>query len=188
MAASCSYRSPIKRTAMGLTPTPQFGNDIWQNFWSKLKPNANNGHSRPGASVTTFLRSAHPLSAEAQVSECKTVARHDFSQFHRQVVMEHRTCVYEGVGFTVLATGVDVWWELREQLLIKFSAYEFRCQEFGVNAGQLGPHAGFDHGIGELARGHAPHSENWLQSGIFQLLLAVCPYIGQEEIANSNAF
>ena len=28
MAASFFYRSPIKRTVMGLTPTPQFGNNI----------------------------------------------------------------------------------------------------------------------------------------------------------------
>ncbi len=32
----------------------------------------------------------------------------------------------------------------------------------------------------KLPRGHSPHRKKWLQSRIFQLLLAVCPYIGQE--------
>jgi hypothetical protein len=49
-----------------------------------------------------------------QVSECKTVARYDFSHLDRQVVIEHRAFVYEGVKFSVLATGVDFWREFGE--------------------------------------------------------------------------
>src|SRR6266567_2996842 len=90
---------------------------------------------RSAASVTAFLYGAHSPLTEAQVSECKTVARHDFSHFNRQVVTEHRACVYEGVKFSVLATGVDVRREFGDQLPIKFPAHKFLCQEFGVNAG-----------------------------------------------------
>ena len=61
-----------------------------------------------------------------QVSEYKTIARHDFSHFNGQVVLEHGACVHESVKFSVLATGIDVRRKLREQLLVKFSAYEFR--------------------------------------------------------------
>ena len=45
---------------------------------------------------------------KAQVGKHKSLARHDFSDLDRQVVLEHRACVYEGVKFSVLAAGIDV--------------------------------------------------------------------------------
>jgi hypothetical protein len=83
----------------------------------------------------TLSTRAHGLLTKGQVGECKTIARHDFSHFHRQIVMEHRTCVDESLKFSVLATRIDVRQEVGEQLLVKFSAHEFWREQFGVHAG-----------------------------------------------------
>jgi len=41
-------------------------------------------------------------------------------------MLKHGACVHAGVKFAVLATRIDLRREFREQLLIEFSAYEFR--------------------------------------------------------------
>jgi len=84
---------------------------------------------------------------KTEVSKHKPVARYDFSHFDRQIVSEHWACVDERVELPVLAAGIDLWRQIREQLLIKFPADEFRCQASGVNTSEFRMHAGFDHGI-----------------------------------------
>ena len=68
----------------------------------------------------------HRALTKTQVGKHKSVARDDFSWLDWQVALKHRACIHERVEFSVLAAGVDAWWEFREQLLIKFSAHEFR--------------------------------------------------------------
>src|SRR3954452_24370483 len=107
-----------------------------------------------------------------QVGKHESLARHNFTHLHRQLPLEHRTCIDECVEFPVLSAGIDVCWEVREQLLIKLSTDEFLGEEFGVNASEFRTHTGFDHGTCKLARGRAPQREYWLQPGISHLLLA----------------
>src|ERR1700733_13465213 len=104
----------------------------------------------------------HFLLAKTQVGKYKPVARHNFSNLYRKAVLEHRAGIDEGVEFPVLATGVNLWRQVRKQLFIEFPAGKFGRQKFGVNTGQLSPHPGLDHGMCKLPRGHSPHRENWL--------------------------
>src|ERR1700722_961933 len=115
-----------------------------------------------------------------QISKHKSVASYDFSHFDQQVVSEHRARIDERVEFSVLAAGIDVWRQIREQSLIEFPPDEFRGQALGVNASEFCAHATLDHRACKLPGGHSPHRENWLQPRGFQLLLAVCPYVVQE--------
>src|SRR5438045_1177239 len=57
-------------------------------------------------------------------------------------MLKHGACVHTGVEFPVLATRIDLRREFGEQLLIKFSAHEFRSEEFGVNGSEFRTHAG----------------------------------------------
>src|ERR1700722_14550767 len=135
-------------------------------------------HSRNEALKDRPSAGIRVVPTETQVGKNESIARDGLSQFYGQLALQHRTCIHERVEFPILAARIDLGRQIRQELLIEIPASELRRKRFAVNAREFRTHAGIDHADGKFLRRYAPHRENWLQSGIFQLLLAVGPYIG----------
>src|ERR1035438_3525889 len=135
-----SPRRLCRRLPRGRIRAPRHGNQVrwppWERSACAQEPtNARRrGHNpvsttsqRQEASSQSPSFGVHFVLTKTQIGKHKPVARHDFSNLYRKVVPEHRACIDECVEFPVLATGVDLWRQVRKQLFIKFPASKFGC-------------------------------------------------------------
>ena len=75
---------------------------------------------------TSANRHSFLLAPGYQISKDETVTSDDLSNAHSNIMPEYGGSIHEGMKFSILAAGVDLWRKVGQQLLIELPAHELR--------------------------------------------------------------